>query len=184
MSLLVPFMRTALANSTGIEGIKVNGPDEADSVIEASRSVTEGALAGDHWIPITTSLPSEQLTKTNAQKSEEFMLAMQALDNLRLSLHGLKNGGLFRKKSHMLEAEEAVNDGNVGLILKDKIYQRQRFCQIANSIWGLGMWYEADEDLLEDKKKTVMENDGENDDSDQDLESSEEETEEGEEDVL
>lgn len=73
---------------------------------------------------------------------------MQALDNYRLSLYGLKNGGLFQKKSHMLEAEQSMNDGNVGLVYEDGLTIRQRFCDIVNSITELGIWCEANPNVM------------------------------------
>jgi hypothetical protein len=62
-----------------------------------------------------------------------------------LSLYGLSNGGLFQKKSHMLESEQQMNEGNVGLVYQDGLTIRQKFCDIVNSIWGLGIWCEASE---------------------------------------
>ena len=70
---------------------------------------------------------------------------MQSLDNLRLSGYGLENGGLFEKKAHILESENAVNQANVGLVLQDGLSIRQNFCNIVNSIWGLGIWCEMNE---------------------------------------
>ena len=45
-------------------------------------------------------------------KIEEYMLAMQSLDNLRLSGYGIDNGGLFEKKAHELQTEADINDQN------------------------------------------------------------------------
>ena len=70
---------------------------------------------------------------------------MQAMDNLRLSFLGLDNGGLFQKKAHLLEAEQKANTGNAGLVLQDGLKQRQAFCDLVNSIWGLGIWCDISE---------------------------------------
>ena len=74
---------------------------------------------------------------------------MQALDNFRLSLYGLDNGGLFQKKAHMLEAEQDMNAGNIKLVYQDGLTIRQKFCDIVNSIWGLGIWCEASETVVD-----------------------------------
>ena len=73
---------------------------------------------------------------------------MQGLDNYRLSLYGLDNGGLFQKRSGMLEAEQEMNQGNVGLILQDSLKQRQDACDIINSVWGLGIWCDVSETVI------------------------------------
>lgn len=139
MSECIPFMRTALQNSAGVTGVKVNNEDESAQVIIASKAIQNAALTGEKWIPMQGGLDFQDLGNQTIAKPEEYLLAMQGLDNFRLSLHGLDNGGLFQKKSHMLEAEQEMNAGNMSLILKDKLNQRQRFSDIVNSVWGIGI---------------------------------------------
>lgn len=140
MSDCIPYMRTALLNSTGVLGMRVNSEDEAASVYEASEAVNVAALTGKKYIPVIGAIDFQEMAGQNVAKSEEFMLSMQSLDNYRLSLYGLDNGGLFQKRSHMLEAEQEVNQGNVGLVYKDGLDLRQEACNIINSIWGLSIW--------------------------------------------
>ena len=148
MSECIPYMRTALINSTGVQGMRVGNENEAASVYAANSSINRAALTGDSKVPIVGTLDFQDLTGGEVAKSEEFLLAMQSLDNYRLSLYGLDNGGLFQKKSHMLEAEQEVNQGNVGLVLRDSLQCRQDFCNIVNSIWGLDMWCEVSETVI------------------------------------
>ena len=72
---------------------------------------------------------------------------MQSLDNLRLSLLGIENNGVFEKKAHELQTEANINGGPVGLVLQDGLSIRQNFCNIVNSIWGLGLWCEPSENI-------------------------------------
>lgn len=148
MADCIPFMRTALLNSTGVQGMRVDGQEAASNVYAASKSINDAALAGEKYVPIVGPVEFQDLTDGNVGKSEEFLLAMQSLDNFRLSLYGLENGGLFQKKSHMLEAEQSMNNGNTGIILQDSLALRQRFCDIVNSIWGLNIWVEASETIM------------------------------------
>lgn len=149
MSDMFPFMRTALLNSTGVQGMRVNSQDEYSNVEAASRSINRAALEGKKYVPVVGNVDFQDLTGGQTLKAEEFLLAMQSLDNYRLSLYGLDNGGLFQKKSHMLEAEQSMNAGNTGLILKDSLSYRQEACNIINSIWGLDMWCEPSETILQ-----------------------------------
>ena len=48
----------------------------------------------------------------------------------------------------MLESEQQMNEGNVGLVYQDGLTLRQKFCDIVNSIWGLGIWCEARETVV------------------------------------
>lgn len=157
MSDCIPFMRTALVNSTGVSGVRVNGEEGAANVIAASKALDCAALTGEKYIPIIDAIEMQDLTAHSTARSEEFLLSLQALDNFRLSLYGLDNGGLFQKKAHMLEAEQRTNNTNCGLIMTDGLTNRQDFCNIINSIWGLGIWCEPSETIT----NTDTNNDGE-----------------------
>lgn len=145
MSECIPFMRTNLLNSTGVQGLKVGNASEYSNVLAANDVVDKAALNGDRYIPITANMDFQNLSGGNVAKSEEYMLALQSLDNYRLSLYGLQNGGLFQKKAHMLEIEHEMNLGSMALPMKDGLDYRQEACNIINSIWGLGIWCEASE---------------------------------------
>ena len=73
---------------------------------------------------------------------------MQGLDNFRLSLYGLENGGLFQKKSHMLEAEQSMNAGKAAIPLNDGLTIRQNFADIVNSVTGLGISVGISEEVI------------------------------------
>lgn len=148
MAEAFPLARTSLIANSGVKGVRVNDEDQQAQVKLASRAITKAALTGDPWVPMVGTLEYQELTEGAALKSEEYLLYMQAVDNYRLSLYGLSNGGLFQKKSHMLEAEQQMNSGNVGLVYQDGLTLRQRFCDIVNSIWGLGIWCEPSETVL------------------------------------
>ena len=148
MAEAFPLARTSLIANSGIKGVRVNDEDQKAQVEIGSRSITRAALNGKPWIPLVGQIEFQELTEGSALKSEEFLLYMQALDNFRLSLYGLDNGGLFQKKAHMLEAEQDMNAGNIKLVYQDGLTIRQKFCDIVNSIWGLGIWCEASETVV------------------------------------
>lgn len=148
MSECIPYMNTALLAGTGISGMRVNDADQQAQVKEASRTMKKAALTGEPYVAIIGQVDIQQLTTGQISKAEEYLLAMQSLDNFRLSLHGLKNGGLFEKKAHLLGAEQSINESNADRILDDRTYNRQRFCDIVNSIWGLGIYCEPAETAI------------------------------------
>ena len=148
MSDCVPFMRTSLLSGTGIKGVRVQDADQEQNVKEGAMSLERAALTGQPWVPIIGSVEFQELTDGTLNKPEEYMLAMQSLDNLRLSCYGIDNGGLFNKKAHELQSEADLNGGPVGLILQDGLSIRQNFCNIVNSIWGLGIWCEPAQNIM------------------------------------
>lgn len=147
MAETIPLARTALINNAGVDGVRVNAQDEESSVMAAASAVTKAALNGDRWVPLMGSMDFQELSGRSAGQVQDYLLALQSLDNLRLSLHGLSNGGVFLKNSHMLVAEQKMNDGNASLIYRDGLKNRQWSCDLANSLWGLGMWCEASESV-------------------------------------
>lgn len=164
MADCIPFLHTALLNATGVMGMRVQDEGEQANVDAASRSINRAALTGKKYIPIVGAIDFQELTSGAVAKSEEFLLTMQALDNYRLSLYGLENGGLFQKKSHILEAEQNMNAGKASLVMQDGLTLRQNFCDVVNSIWGLGIWCEISESALgldRDMDGEISENDPE-----------------------
>ncbi|MBO7735399.1 MAG: hypothetical protein J6S67_22735 [Methanobrevibacter sp.] len=154
MSECIPYMRTCLLAGSGIKGIRVNDADQAASVHDAARGMKDAALTQEPWIAIEGSVEMQELTDGAILKAEEYMLAMQSLDNFRLGTMGLDNGGLFEKKAHELQTEADLNGGPVGLVLQDGLAIRQNFCNIVNSIWDLGIWCEPAQNIM------GMDNDG------------------------
>ena len=148
MSNYIPFLNTALLNSTGITGMRVNTENEMSNVYAASNAINNAALSGQKYIPFIGNVDFQEMTTGTVAKSEEFLLAMQSLDNYRLGLYGLENGGMFQKKAHILQSEQDMNTGMVNLIMKDSLEYRQDFCTICNSLWGLNMWVEQTDIML------------------------------------
>lgn len=148
MSDCIPFLRTALLNGTGVQGMRVTTEDEYTNVEIASVAIDNAALTGKKYVPVVGNVDFQDLTGGQIAKAEEYLLSMQSLDNFRLSTYGLDNGGLFQKKSHVLEAEQEMNTGCVGLIQQDGLTLRQHFCDIVNSLTGLTMWCEVDENTI------------------------------------
>ena len=144
----IPFMRTALLRATGVKGMRVGDQSEQSNVQAANESMLDAALTGKVNIPIIGTVDFQELNDGQVGKADEFMMALQSLDNFRLSTYGLDNGGLFQKRQHMLQSEQEMNaagGGSVGLIMQDGLSIRQRFCDIVNSIWGIGIWCDVSE---------------------------------------
>lgn len=145
MAECIPLMRTAMINSTGVNGMKVSNEDEQSNVKAASLAIQKAALNGEKWIPIVGQVEFQEMVSGPTAKAEEFLLSMQALDNYRLSLYGLDNGGLFQKNAHLLQAEQRMNTANSGILMQDGLYQRQEFATLVNSWFGLAIYPEVSE---------------------------------------
>lgn len=149
MADCIPFLRTALLNGTGVMGMRVGGQDDYSNVAAASASINRCARTGEKFVPIIGTIDFQQLTGGPVAKAEEFLLTMQSLNNYRLSLFGLENGGFFQKKAHVLESEESVNSGAPSLVMQDCLSNRKSFCELANKIFGLSIDVEISESAKE-----------------------------------
>lgn len=145
MADCLPFMRTSLLNSTGVQGMRVATGSEYANVEAANNVVNKAALEGRKYVGIIGNVDFQDLAGGNVAKAQEFLLAMQGIDNFRLSLYGLDNGGLFQKNSHMLEAEHEMNAGNTGLVAEDGLRNRQYAATVCNTLWGTSIWCEPSE---------------------------------------
>ena len=148
MSECIPYMQTCLISGSGIKGVRVQDADQADSVHDASRGLRNAALTQEPWVALEGSVEFQELTDGATLKAEEYMLALQSLDNFRLSTYGIDNGGLFEKKAHELQSEADINGGPVGLVMQDGLAIRQNFANIVNSIWGIGIWCEPAQNIM------------------------------------
>lgn len=145
MAECIPYARTNMITSCGIKGLRVQDADEKADVYEANRGIKMGAMTGEAYVPIEGKMEFQELTDNNTGKVQDYFLVMQSLKNYQTSLYGLNSGGVFEKKAHELQGEAAANGGPDALIMQDYTSIRQNACNIANSIWNMGLWYEPSE---------------------------------------
>lgn len=144
---IMPFLRLALLNNTGVRAMKVPDADSKDEAMKGAEEMINAALNGLPFTPVTSKLDFQDLAAGGVGKAEEYLLSLQSLDNIRLSTHGIENGGIFQKKAHVLQKEASMNSSDVDMKLLDGLAYRQHFCNIINSIWGLSAWCEPAEPL-------------------------------------
>ena len=133
---IMPYLRTALLMGTGTKGMRVPDADAANEVFEASKSLIDSALSANPYAPMISNLEFQELTDGALTKSADYLQAMQAIDNFRLGLHGVPNGGLFDKSQYVNNEQTNMNLGgaDVSLTLMDGLSIRQNFANIVNSI--------------------------------------------------
>lgn len=146
---ILPYLNTALLAGTGIKGMRVNDADSAGEADRASRQVKHSALSGKLYNAMISTVEFQDLADGSPLKTEEFLLALQGIDNMRKGALGIENGGIFQKKAHKLESEQTGNESSVATVFQDGLSIRQRFCMICNSVWGTEMWCEPAESMVQ-----------------------------------
>lgn len=147
---MIPFMRTSLENETGAIGLKVSNEDETVNVEAMNNVIKHKALEGGRFTAVVGAVEMQELGTQASGKSPDFMQGMESIDDFRLSLMGISSSGLFQKKAHMLEDEMSFTTQSTKLVYADALKQRQRFCDIVNSIWDLGIFCSPSETLAGD----------------------------------
>lgn len=139
-SEIYPFARTALIANTGIRLLKVNTSAEAQQASILNQAMYQAALNGDTNLGYVGSVNTEVLDNPTAAKPDDYLLYLQSLENIRLSFLGLENGGIFKKNQYQNNTEQGMLSLNTSNIYNDGLKNRQRWCTIINSIYGLDMW--------------------------------------------
>lgn len=159
---LFPFMKTALTNSTGIVGVRVNSQDEVGNVNAANASLRDAALNGKMYIPILGQVEMQEMTGNGSLRSQEFLLAFQGIEAYQKEMYGLGSAGVMQKASHMLESEQQMNASSGNTSLLDGLQNRNHSQLIANAVWGTEWWCEP-ENTMDSFMLPQMEESGEND---------------------
>lgn len=142
---MLPYMHTSLMNSTGVSGMRVGSPDEMAQIRMASLSVQNAALNGIKWLGLTGRVDFQDIGLKGASQAQEYLLAMQSMDNFRQMGMGLGDGTLFQTRAHMLQTQADMAIGRVDGIYQDGLNRRQEFCNLVNSVFGLGIWCDVSE---------------------------------------
>lgn len=141
-SEILPMARTAILASTGTRGVRVQNPEESASILSASNQMYSAAMSGKLMIPVNGAIDFQDLPNRSTANCSDYLEVMQAIDNFRLSMYGIENGGIFQKKAHKLESEQEANAAPCSSVSADGTAIRQNFCNIANKVYGLSIWCE------------------------------------------
>lgn len=141
MADMFAYMRTALMTGSGVKGIRVNDPDAKDSVVSIANAIDDCALNSMPFVPLMTvsNLDLQELGGEGAMKAQDYMLAIQGIDNYRKQCLGIENNPMFDKKAYVNEAQ-AMMGVSTSHTLIDSLSQLQNSFDIWNSIYGYE-WY-------------------------------------------
>ena len=53
-----------------------------------------------------------------------------------------------------------MNSNSDNLVLEDGLELRQKFCQMVNAIWGLGIWCEKNQDIEDQEDDSQVDGEG------------------------
>lgn len=138
-SLFIPYMRTSLKLATGVKMVGVNDPSEEEDVRESSKAIDSAILSGNPFIPVTRKSDFQDIGNEPVAKVQDYFLAMQSVDNFRLSSMGLSNGGLYQKTERETISEQATNTVNANLRMQQNFEYQQKQWDLVNKAFGLNI---------------------------------------------
>ena len=133
------FLSTAMFMGSGLTGVRVSDADSYKNVVNGAAGLRKYARNGIAWIPIIGTVDFQELAGNSRVAIQDYFLAMQSLDNFRLSTYGLDNSGVFEKGSHILEEENNINQQKYHFVLRDSKDEREKFVEIVNKIFSLNV---------------------------------------------
>ena len=91
MAETAAFARTKLITGAGIRGVKVNSADQVGDVDDLAKGVINAAYSGKPYVGIVGGVEQQELENSNpgSMRVEDYLMAMQSFDNIRLSVYGL-----------------------------------------------------------------------------------------------
>lgn len=134
------FIRTAALNATGTRAIRISDADQTEVSNSANMSLIEAASRAELYVPVVGNVDWQELTSGTSDIPGLLQIA-QSIHNLRMSLNGLPSGGVYDKTQYVNNQQASLNQGQVdsALVLQDKLTNREEFCNIVCSIWGIGI---------------------------------------------
>lgn len=134
------YIRTASLNATGTRAVRIQDADQDEVAKASNMSLIEAAQRAELYVPVVGSLDFQELTSGTSDIPGLLQVA-QSIHNLRMSLNGLPSGGVYDKSQYVNNQQASLNQGQIdsALVLQDKLTNREEFCNIVCSIWGLGI---------------------------------------------
>lgn len=142
---IICYLDLNLLIGSGVIGYRVNDAESKTEVTALAESIYKAATNRNPYVATIGNIDFQSLDNGTMHNAQDYLLSLQSLENLRLSTYGIANGGLYEKKAHILESEQALNNSNTLNSFVDGLKWRQEFAAIANSIWGTYMWCEPNE---------------------------------------
>ncbi len=159
---LFQYMRTSLLTGSGAKGIKVNDPDAAASVSALSNALDAAVLDGKPFIPLLSRQEIQELGGAGVLHAQDYMLAIQGIDNYRKQCLGIENSPMFDKKAYVNEAQ-TMSGITTSSTLADSLQQLQNSFDIWNSIYGFDWYVEINPLMMMTNSSNEVNDDGNND---------------------
>ncbi len=130
-------IRHNLISSAKVYSVRVMNEGEKDAVYEEYDNLESDILdAGKRFFAVTSTTDVKEFLKDKALETQNYWECYVSQDNLRESLMGIENNGIFKKKERVLKGEQELEAGSADMVLQDGLDVRRNVCNIFNKMFG------------------------------------------------
>ena len=140
MATLMQIINTAMFGAADHSLLKVENESEYDSIVTQIKAINFDILHGKRFTPVIGQFPIETIKTSNTADLEGLFGTFNSLTNFLKSITGVANAGVFDKKAHLLQEEQALNGSNSDDIYYNGLRQRQEFCILFQAYYGYPLW--------------------------------------------
>ena len=143
LSTLIQIINTAMFGCADHNAVTVDNESEYESFNQQVDAINRDILLGRRFTPIIGKMPITPLKTGNTANLEGLFNTFNSLTNLLKSITGISNPGVFDKKAHLLQEEQALNGSHADDIYYNGLRMRQEFCLMVQAYYNYPIWCES-----------------------------------------
>ena len=146
---LLQIINTAMFGCADHSLVQVENEGELESLNAQINAINNDILHGHRFTGVTGKLPIVPIKTSNTANLEGLFNTFNSLTNFLKSITGIANPGVFDKKAHLLQEEQALNGSNADDIYYNGLRMRQEFCLLVQAYYGYPIWCESKRGMSE-----------------------------------
>lgn len=164
LATLIQIINTAMYGEADHNLIQVENESEYESINAQIDAINFDILKGKRFTPIVGKLPIQPLKTSSTADLEGLFNTFNSLTNFLKSITGVANPGVFDKKAHLLQEEQALNGSNADDVYYNGLRLRQEFCLMVQAYYNYPIWCASKRGMSGDEEENYIM--GETDDPD------------------
>lgn len=155
LATLIQIINTAMFGCADHNAVTVQNESELESFNQQVEAINQDILKGKRFTGIIGQFPITPLKTGNTANLEGLFNTFNSLNNLLKSITGIANPGVFDKKAHLLQEEQALNGSNADDIYYNGLRMRQEFCLMVQAYYNYPIWCESKRSMSEAQAENV-----------------------------
>lgn len=149
LATLIQIINTAMFGCADHNAVNLQSESELESFNQQVDAINQDILKGRRFTGIVGQFPITPLKTGNTANLEGLFNTFNSLNNLLKSITGIANPGVFDKKAHLLQEEQALNGSNADDIYYNGLRMRQEFCLMVQAYYNYPIWCESKRSMSE-----------------------------------